>query len=135
MNIIKSIPKSFQMHKRELPFFYDDKYLTNGCFAVSRENIKDSYRYCLSKDISQPDIKRIIPEISIEQAIRLDKTNRLLDTGFGYVRIFIDKDNNEYHFDDKYIKHFDIETLYTSEKNDVAFTDDKSFLLMPIRNT
>lgn len=130
--MIKSLPKSFERKQSELPYFYNDHWITNGSFAIARNKIKDSFRYCLNKPgVNQPEIDRIIP--TQVGSICLGRTNRLYDMkGGDYGRVFIDEFNNEYVVNEKYVQHFSLEALYTHGIGEVLTNEDITFIIMPM---
>lgn len=132
--MIKSLPKSFEMKGAELPFYYNDDWITNGKFAVKRSLVKDSFKYCLDKPgVNQPDINRVIPT---SQPIALTRTNKLYDmSGGDYARVFIDDSDNEYLVDEQYVKTFDLVIAFTTGDMQAITNGDISVVVMPMRHT
>ena len=39
MRKAKALPRRFELSGEDLPYYYDDEYISNGCFLVSRRII------------------------------------------------------------------------------------------------
>lgn len=129
--MLHNLPKKFEMKSREVPYFYNDTWITNGCFMIKKDVVKDSFKYCKPTDNSIPDLERVIP-LSIGR--KWIKTNRIIDNGDnGYIRIFVDFGNNEGHFSDEYITHFKIDTLFGDYDLSPFVNEDQTIVLMPLR--
>lgn len=132
--MIKSLPKTFEMKGKQVPFFHCENWVTNAEFAIKRDTLQDSYRYCLNKpNFEHPSITRIVPE-DINGMLRVEMTNKLYDMGDKYGRVFLDKYDSEYIVAEKYVKHFSLKVLYTKGEGYVMCDENITFVVMPMRS-
>lgn len=129
MKLFKSIPKKFE-RSTDIPFYYNDHFLTNGHFLVSRNLIKDSHRYCVAHPhAKRDDISKLIPlEENIKRIFK--KTNRLFDHGAFYVREFKSLDLSVYIKED-YVQFFGFEELRGNEPTDQLIDPKSLVVIMP----
>lgn len=129
-----NLPAKFKMQSRDYPYVYSDNWLSNGCFAVKRTVIKDSFKYCSPLESAKIDIERLIPSCLPKKYL---KTNHLVDQGkTGYVRIFKEYDTHEeVAFNDDYISHFNIDYVLGSGVEQPFISHCNNFILMACRHS
>jgi len=124
-----TLPKRFEMGRKDLPFYYDDEWITNGSIMIKKTIIKDVFKYCMPTDREQPDLKRVVVEIT---GSKWKRTNRLYDNGY-YARAFENVDSGmEIYFNDDFITHFKVDEL-NGEAESACITNDGNFIIMPCR--
>lgn len=125
-----SLPKKYERDK-QLPYFYNDTWITNGQFLCKRELIKDDFKYCKPSPNNRDDIERVIP---LEQGKRFIKTDKLYDDNSTYLRIFICEESQEtICFRDDYISFFNIDFLF-GQQGYPFITENRDIILMPFRH-
>lgn len=128
-----TLPKKFERSYGEAPYVHDEIWLSNGHFAVKKELIKDSFKYCFNIEQARANIERIIPKSKSNYYWTI--TDRLFQKEKGaYLRVFECKDlKKETYFDEVYIKHFNLDILYGDSEFEPFLNYDESFLIMPCR--
>jgi hypothetical protein len=136
---IKALPKSFEMSHSSVPYYYNDKYLSNGCFLMPRCWVKDDYKYLSGNpQAKRDDLDRVIP---IEDKARFTyiKTNRLFDYGDFLVREFecsnhFSQEEKKAYIREDYVKFFEIEELKGEHTLSAFICPTNSVVIMPCRN-
>jgi hypothetical protein len=128
-----TLPKKFERSYGPAPYVYNEKWISNGHFAVKKELIKDCVRYCVDSEQAKVDIDRIIPEY--KSSFEWIKTDRLFDKGkLGYLRVFECKQlNKEVCFKEEYVKHFNLNKLYGECEQASFLNETETLLIMPCR--
>lgn len=79
MKFVKSIPASFALKNNDIPFFYDEKYISTDAFMIKKECVDKPNRYCLTSAYEMPCIERCRP-VTLEGAIKYTATSNIRDS-------------------------------------------------------
>lgn len=130
-----TLPKKFEMKRKDYPFVYNENWISNGHFMVRKESVKDCFKYCLPDERAQINCDRIYPEKTDSD---WEKTDIIYDAGdVGYLRVFKCKESNKtVCFKDEYINHFDIKSMKGNSEELMSpfVSSDGVVVLMPCRN-
>lgn len=125
--------KSFEMKGRGVPYFYNDDWITNGCFVIKRDLIKDSCKYCRNvPGLNQPEIERVL--CFSDNPITINKTNRIYDFGFDLARVFEDQEGNEYLLSERLVSHFKLVQMNATDDCSMIYNQEQTLAIMPMRN-
>lgn len=130
-----TLPKKFEMTARNVPYFYDKNWLTNGHFMIKKDCLKNPVGYCVSdRAASNENLKRLVPSNAKKS---WKKTDLIYEVGGEYRRVFECKETAEtVCFNEKYIRHFKIEALLSEDGTvNCAFINLLgNFIIMPCRH-
>jgi len=128
-----TLKKSFEMAYKKLPYYHNDAWITNGCFAIKKNVVKDHFKHCLHVPGEQhPDISRVVVGCE-DNSVVITKTDVLYDYKFCLARVFHDDEGNEYLVNEEYVKHFKITTLLAGDQYTPLCNEAKTFVVMPLR--
>jgi len=111
-------------------WFYDDKWISNGVFLISREIVINHYAYCTPDNEHKDNLERCIPS---ETPNEYKKTTRLYDEDNILKREFVDSNGYRAWFDESLISYFKIETLQGLRSDSPFSGHNGKLILMPMR--
>ncbi len=132
MNMNYKIKANYGNKDRDIPFFYNDTFLTNGHFLVRRDCVKDSFRFCAPYDREQPDINKYMPE-SLDDCSPVEITRWLFDGGSRVLRKLV-CDGVDLWMDEEYFKCFFSVDASIYYKDSIFFREDLSAFVMACSN-
>ena len=111
-------------------WFYDDKWISNGVFLISREIVINHYAYCTPDNEHRDNLERCIPTETPNLYL---KTTRLYEEDKILKREFVDPSGNKAWFNESLISHFKIDSLMGSDNKNPFSGHDGKIILMPMR--
>lgn len=124
-----TLPKRFEIKDRSAPWVHDEKWISNGHFAVAKAMVKDSYKYC-APGPGEREVERCKPQ---NPSKTFHKTDMLFDHGAYYARVFKSFDGEEVFLRECYVQHFELDTLKGTDKDSPFINENESVFLMPCR--
>ena len=117
-------------HCARKQWLYDENWISNGAFMISRHLVVNPYAYCTPDNEHNEHLERCIPS---ETPNEYKKTTRLYDENNILKREFMDSDGYRAWFDESYISQFKIDSLMGSNNENPFSAHDGKLILMPMR--